>query len=391
MKLLQSRTSSRLTVDQLSDRIVPAVLFVDDDGAQFPNADYSTIQSAVDAAEEGDTILVARGIYTEQVTIPEDKDGLTIRSQQPHKAVVQAPDTMTGSKAIILVDGAEGVTIRGFRVTGPSPEVDFGIQVTGGGSATIRDNLIEKIRGDELSGAQTGIGVVIGGSEGATGSAELFHNVIRDYQKGGVIVANEGSHAIISHNRIEGAGPTDLVAQNGIQVSDGATAVIARNKISDHVYTGEGVEAAGIVTADSGTIVVTGNKIIDNQDGILIEGGAGISLFGNTVDGSLLDGIVLNEVTGAFVSGNRVSDSGRDGIFVVDTENSVFVGNHVRNNGRDGMHVEGLSKNLSIVFNHLRGNDRFDGFDDTSGSGTAGTANLWFGNHMRTKSPSGLR
>ena len=351
----------------------------------------STIQAAVDAADEGDTILVAKGVYSEQVTIPADKDGLTIRSQGQYKAVVQAPETMSGSKAIILVDGAERVTIRGLTVTGPSSEVDFGIQVSGGGSATIRDNLIEKIRGEELSGAQTGIGVVIGGSDGAIGSAKVFDNIIRDYQKGGVIVANEGSHATIRDNRITGSGPTDLVAQNGIQVSDGASAVIAGNSIRGHAYTGEGAEAAGIITSDSGTVVVTGNKLFDNQDGILIEGGAGISLLGNTVRGSLLDGIVLNEVTGAFVSGNRVTDSERDGIFVVDSTNAVFVGNNVRGNGRDGMHVEGLSKNLTFVFNHFRGNEGFDAFDGTSGNGTAGTANLWFGNHIGTKSPSGLK
>lgn len=391
MKLPQDCSFTGLRLHPLDDRIVPAVLFVDDDGAQFPNALYSTIQSAVDAASEGDTILVAAGTYSEQVSIPEDKDGLIIRSKQPYRAIVEAPETMTGSKAIILVDGAEDVTIRGFTVTGPSEEIDFGIQVTNGGSATIRDNRIEAIRGAELSGLQIGIGIVIGGAEGATGSAEIFHNVIRDYQKGGIIVANEGSEATIRDNRIIGAGPTDLIAQNGIQVSDGATAVIAKNSIKDNAYTGEGAEAAGIVTSDSGAVVMIGNRLDDNQDGILIEGGSGISVFGNDVRGSLLDGIVLNEVSAAFVSGNRVTDSGRDGIFVVDTTDSVFVGNHVHGNERDGIHVEGQSENLTLFFNHLRRNGGFDAFDGTTGSGTAGTANLWFWNHIGKKSPAGLR
>jgi parallel beta-helix repeat protein len=371
-----------LSLQTLDDRIVPAVLLVDDDGAQFPN---------VDAADPGDTIKVAAGFYDEQVTIPDDKDGLTIRSDRPYLAVIQARETMTGSKAIVLIDGASRVTLRGFTITGPSPDVDFGVQVTNGGSATIRDNLITGIRGDELSGAQTGIGVVVGGSDGATGTADLFKNTITDYQKGGVIVANEGSRATIRDNTIVGAGPTDLVAQNGIQVSDGARAVIAGNDITNHVYTGEDAEAAGIVTADAGTLVISDNIIAGNQDGILVEGGSSVSIFGNKVTDSALDGIVLNEVTGAVVLNNRVTGSGRDGIFVVDTFNAVFVGNKVRDNERDGLHVEGTSKNLAIFGNQLRGNTRFDAFDDTIGNGTAGTANLWFGNSIGTKSRPGLK
>jgi parallel beta-helix repeat protein len=391
MKWFQDSTRNNLRLNLLDDRIVPSVLFVDDDGAQFPIAPYSTIQSAVDAAVAGDTILVAAGTYTEQVSIPDDKDGLTIRSRERFQAIVQAPATMTGSKAIFLIDGADNVTIRGFTVTGPSEDIDFGIQVTNGGSATIRENRIESIRGGELSGAQIGIGIVIGGSEGAIGSADVFHNIIRDYQKGGIIVANEGSEATIRDNRIDGVGPTELLAQNGIQVSDGARAVIVRNTVQDHVYTGEGAEAAGIITSDSGVVAMIGNRLDDNQDGILIEGGSGISVFGNTVRGSLLDGIVLNDVTEAFVSGNRVTNSGRDGLFVVDTTDSVFVGNSVRGNQRDGIHVEGSSSNLSLFFNRLRGNGGLDAFDGTTGNGTAGTANLWFGNHIGTKSPAGLK
>jgi parallel beta-helix repeat protein len=389
--LLRTRFRPRLTLDSLDNRIVPAVLLVDDDGAQFPNAAFDTIQAAVDAADANDTIRVAAGFYEEQITIPEDKDGLTIRSDKPLLAVIQAPETMTGSKAIVLVDGADRVTIRGFTITGPSPDVDFGVQVTGGGSATIRDNFITAIRGETLTGAQTGIGVVVGGADGATGTADLFKNVITDYQKGGVIVANEGSSATIRDNRIVGSGETDLVAQNGIQVSDGATAVISNNTISNHVYTGDGAEAAGIVTSDAGSLVISNNRVTGNQDGLLIEGGSGVAIFNNTVLDSRLDGIVLNEVSGALVRGNRVTGSGRDGIFVVDTVNAVFVGNHVRDNDRDGLHVEGTSKNLVIFGNQLRGNDRFDAFDDTTGSGTAGTANLWFGNSIGTKSPAGLK
>lgn len=56
-------------------------LIVDDDGLDCPNAQYLTIQSAVDDAMSGDMIKVCRGTYVEQVTIPAGKDDLTLFSE----------------------------------------------------------------------------------------------------------------------------------------------------------------------------------------------------------------------------------------------------------------------------------------------------------------------
>ena len=58
----------------LERREVPAVFVVDDTPRR--GRDFDTIQEAVDAADENDTILVYPGTYREQVTIAgEEKDG----------------------------------------------------------------------------------------------------------------------------------------------------------------------------------------------------------------------------------------------------------------------------------------------------------------------------
>ena len=46
-----------------------ASLIVDDDGAQCSDAQFTSIQAAVDAAAPGDRILVCTGTYLEQVTV----------------------------------------------------------------------------------------------------------------------------------------------------------------------------------------------------------------------------------------------------------------------------------------------------------------------------------
>src|SRR5262245_4677664 len=101
--------SRKLSVEALETRDVPSTLLVDDDRKQCRSAPDTPIPAAVAAAQPGATILVARGTYAEQVVIPEDKDDLTLVSDKPRQAVIQAPATTTGRKAIVEVDGATNV------------------------------------------------------------------------------------------------------------------------------------------------------------------------------------------------------------------------------------------------------------------------------------------
>ena len=54
----------------------PNTLIVDDDAADCPDAAFTSIQAAVDAAGPGDQIKVCPGTYQEQVRIGPGKDGL---------------------------------------------------------------------------------------------------------------------------------------------------------------------------------------------------------------------------------------------------------------------------------------------------------------------------
>jgi parallel beta-helix repeat protein len=368
---------------------------VDDDfsGNNPAARKFVSIQAAVNAASPGDTIQVRPGTYTEQVTIPATKDDLTLKSQTPQSAVIKAPATLTGP--VVRVAGADDVEIEGFTVTGPAAGVTAGIQVDQGGSAEVSKNLITDIRPPGSTGLQNGIGVLVGGQGSATdtGDAVVVDNTITRYQKEGVTVTGAGSRALIADNTITGT-PSPLVAQNGIDVQSGADAAVLGNTIKNNQYLptnpADTTIATGVLLFQAGDVLVAGNRVLDNQEGIVDVQTDGAAVLLNQVSDSLGIGVDLFGAKNLTVAGNVVTDNGTAGIFLQDVTGSTVALNLSRGN-QTGVLVTGASSGNGIRFNDLRGNTGFDAFDDTTGTGTAGTANTWAGNRFDDASPTGLR
>jgi len=257
-------------------------LIVDDNMLDCPNAQYTSIQAAVTAAGPGDKIKVCRGLYIEQVSIPSSKDGLTLYSVPDLQAVIQAPPTiatdLVNFKSIVRVAGAQDVTIRHFTIQGPGPggcdSIRYGVRVDSNGSALITDNHITEIRDMGLSGCQNGIGVLIGRNrpdlgDDSPGSGSVVHNLIDRYQKGGVLVDNTGTRdAEVAYNEVTGT-PSQIIAQNGIQVSRAGRGDAHHNKVSMNQYLPGGVEATGILLY-SNTVPARAhhNEVFMNDTGV---------------------------------------------------------------------------------------------------------------------------
>ena len=102
---------------------------------------FKTIQSAVNKSKKGDTVRVKKGIYREAVSIRgARKSYLTIvgNPKAPAKVVLEGRDKKQNG---FLVDGADEVTIRGFKARNYVANGFFFVNVVG---YTARDLIAEK-------------------------------------------------------------------------------------------------------------------------------------------------------------------------------------------------------------------------------------------------------
>jgi hypothetical protein len=219
-------------------------------------ADYPTIQSAVFAAQEGDTVLVSPGIYYENVQLQGRDIVLTSRFRIDQDAALIEQTVIDGSQPVHPDTGSclliwkhetaatviEGFTLRGGTGTVWLDPAGFGTYREGGGILT------------EFS------------------SPVIRHNIIRDNvipsatpppinsTGGGGIRSGDGAplieHNLIVHNRADGYG-------GGIVLNYTPGAVIRNNVIA---YNQGGVDFSGgglwAVGTDQNTVVVFQNNVL---------------------------------------------------------------------------------------------------------------------------------
>jgi hypothetical protein len=221
-----------------------------------------------------------------------------------------------------------------------------------------------------LRGCQNGFAIAVGRTfdvpiPGQVGQATIIGNTLDRYQKGGIYVDNIGSQGTITNNVLDGEGPNSVIAQNGIQISRGATALIRDNTIRNHAYfppvlpcvaAATCVTAAGILIFEtSNAVKVAHNDMRRNQDGVGI-----YTADSNTVsDNTIIGGIAASEIPGT---------SFGDGIYAGDD-----------------------TANNNIVGNFLRDNIEHDCHDDSTGPNQpANVANFWIDNDGVTENKPGL-
>jgi len=351
-------------------------------GGSCAHPGFNAISAAITAASPGDTINVCTGTYYEQVIISKS---LTLRGvPYPHLTsaapIIQAPATMTPDTVystyfdIVEITGPITASFSGFTVIGPvstaqvgcnTGNYGIGIFVQTGAIATITDNVIAHIREQPaVQCAAYGVGILVGREAvSTTGTATISGNKIYDYQKGGIVVDNTGSTATITGNTITGwtlafqAANSIQIAQNGIQISNGALATVESNTVSSNLcplggtcgsdlLPTVGTQATGILLYESrSSTVVRNNAVSGNDVGIYVydQGSPPTAVTLNTLSNNRYAGIAFFDGTYT-ASSNAIVGPGIVGIAAVaDIANTVVTLSGDTYSGALTYHIEAIA------------------------------------------------
>ena len=313
--------------------------------SQAVGSDFTTIQSAVDAAHNGDQVLVAAGTYAEQVLV----DGKNLTLTGENGAIIDAPNAIhpsfniptsgTPNKfALIGVENATNVTIDNFQLNG----LGEGDQASGGdfngvffwnASGHVLNSSVTGIRdggvAGSLDGAQRGNAIVGLSTDGGPHTLEVADTTVSGFQKNGIVFSGAGMTGNAHDNTVTGAGQTAAIAQNGIEVVFGATGSVIHNIISGIDYSGANT-AAGVLMFQAATGVVVNNNTITGAAG---DGDAGVYFFdtdGASAHGNTLTNLGFGLVDeGAFTTpvdhtADHTATGTDDNTFNTDTVNIQF-------------------------------------------------------------------
>ncbi|MBZ5558646.1 MAG: hypothetical protein LAO77_15345 [Acidobacteriia bacterium] len=346
---------------------------------------FSSIQSAIAAANAGDTIKIRKGDYVENVIV--DKP-LTIAGDKDDRVVIRPavsnPNPCAGSSLcdgtvsnIILVQ-ADDVTLHDLVLDGDNPSLTSGI-VRDGADLDARNGIIT----NHLVGTFTNLtvydvtlrNVYLRGIYASSGGTFNFHhnrveNVQGDTQSIGMF--NFGGAGVMAFNDVSRA--NDAVSSNwstgvqfiGNRITESASGVhtdnsggndlIADNRVSRGNSLGTGAPSYGVWTfAAFAPITVRGNRVEDVDVGLATFGQAlGLAVpAGTTFTDNVLIGRNAAGSVGAFVTTDQLG-FGSNSIDATFTDNVV-------SGFSEGFLMQSDPGNTIIVratCNDVRGHDR---------------------------------
>ena len=115
--------------------------------AEDGSGDFTSIQAAITAASDGDTIIVAPGSYDPFQVRSGYGDPENLSILAPNGATIDGSDDATAPVRLVNLQ-ADGITFSGFTIVGPGDVDDAGIHVgisVGGQHVTVSDNTISNV------------------------------------------------------------------------------------------------------------------------------------------------------------------------------------------------------------------------------------------------------
>jgi len=401
-----------------------ATLLVDDNKAQCPAAQFTTITEALLFAHSGDTVRVCPGLYQEGIIFVRTP-GVTLEATNKPDVNRCTTTDLTNpdpSRYAIVSGGdrsafeltADDISLIGFIEQGNRAN---GIETDEPASGfRIRDNLAQ--RNGQAGPDGVGSGLALGSGDRLNPQTahhtQVTHNCFRQNNDIGIAGNATVIDATIDHNITfaNGFGSTFSPAGIDLDQSPGNFGEPPVRQLVDIDHNDTVREVSSILLGFATDSTVDHNNVTQSQGtGIALTGNdARVTVHHNRVDPGPSNGIETRGPQNANIeiSHNDVSGRGADGLdiqanslqnsdiehntfmrnlldgLLIDQQNSgnTIAHNEANNNGHDGIRSTQSSGNL-FLDNHMNGNADVDARDDNR------PANTWTNNKCRTDAPPG--
>lgn len=317
---------------------------------------YNSIQAAINGVANGGTVHVCGGRYVEQiqitrpVTLAGTNGPVIALPAVPANSTTPCDTAIPGSyqpnQDAISICSVGIVRLSGLSIDAAWPagtcyDSMYGIFAAGGVNLNLNYVSITAAGARPINGCQGGIGVEIGSartSPNETAKLTMTNSSVSGYQKNGINIVGAGTAGHITTTSVTGAGPTDQIAQNGIEVAFGGLGMLSGDTISgnecDVVVCGpdplNDTQSTGVLfygAAPSSSLATS--TLIANDIGVyyLADPSAPISktatvIRGNKVTSNRYEGVCLDQGF-ANVNGNTYS-GGRIGLSIIQYSGQTF-------------------------------------------------------------------
>lgn len=269
-------------------------------------ADYPTLQAALDAAQSGDEIRIAAGVYQQSSRV----QGKQLLITGEEGAVLQAWPGLSSNAPTGLLEAGPGshLTVRGLTFDGARvAEANSQNSILGlffyGGSGTVENCTFERFRGVTKLGSVWSYATFAGtpdDDQGPPNHVVIRNNQYRDNAVSIIIagsVGNSDPNALrttfaILDNVIEGIGATSLDFQLGISIIPGTSGLVKGNRVTEHFRSAPSQRPSSACTMTMWNFALPhhrvrfeGNSFLRNQQALVASEADHLEFIDNIVEG----------------------------------------------------------------------------------------------------------